>query len=206
MASFALSLPKVGDPAPVFVAQSQKGLIHFPEYCAGSWCVLFAHPANFTSTWKMYDAFMALKEQWFDERNTKIIGIWHERIKPDNWLDKARRYLGIYFNAPIVEDPTQEVANLFGMASWSRRDHPDFNRWAYIIDPNGIVRLILCNPLPSVVDAIGSLSNAIDQLQGQANQIRTSPPPTLPVEASDADQESYKVQPAYFPKDGVLWN
>jgi alkyl hydroperoxide reductase subunit AhpC len=198
-------LPKPGDQAPAFSAISQKGLIEFPAYSAGYWCIFFSHPANFTSAWKMYSTFMALKERWFNERNTKLLGLCHEPVRPNDWSDKARRYIGIYLNAPVIEDPDDHVASLFGMASW-RRNQEEFNRWAYIIDPDGMVRLVLCNPLPSIENAILDLGRAIDQLQG--NSIGApKPEPITTFERSDADTaKHYKLNPAYFYRRRVKWN
>ena len=62
------TLPKIGDYAPQFEVQTPKGLVRFPEFSKGYWCIFFAHPANFTSAWRMYSNFLAMKERWLNER------------------------------------------------------------------------------------------------------------------------------------------
>ena len=41
-------MPRIGDKAPSFVAQSTTGEINFPEDYTGKWKILFSHPADFT--------------------------------------------------------------------------------------------------------------------------------------------------------------
>ena len=41
-------MPRIGDKAPAFKAVTTQGEIRFPEPYAGSWVILFSHPADFT--------------------------------------------------------------------------------------------------------------------------------------------------------------
>jgi peroxiredoxin (alkyl hydroperoxide reductase subunit C) len=43
-----VSMPRIGDPAPSFEAQTTMGPIKFPDDFKGQWVVLFSHPADFT--------------------------------------------------------------------------------------------------------------------------------------------------------------
>jgi peroxiredoxin (alkyl hydroperoxide reductase subunit C) len=38
-------MPRIGDKAPSFKADTTQGEIRFPEQYAGSWIILFSHPA-----------------------------------------------------------------------------------------------------------------------------------------------------------------
>lgn len=194
-------LPQVGDAAPPFRVCTDKGLVRFPEYSAGYWCVFFAHPANFTSAWTMFSTFLAMKERWLNERNTKILGLSNEPIRQNDWSDRARRYIGIYLKAPVIEDLDFRIARLYGLAS-GRRPHPDCDRLAVVIDPAGIVRMIIHRPLPNIESAIAELEQAFDLLQGSQQPVN----PTLRQERAAVyeihDQpdtaENYKPKPAYF--------
>ena len=202
-------LPNVGDPAPLFHTSTQKGELLFPEFSTGCWCVFFAHPANFTSAWTMYSSYLALKERWFTDRNTKLLALSNEPLRQNNdWHGKMSRYIGIYWKAPIVEDPDFTISNLYGMAS-GRRHLPGFDRLIFIIDPQGIIRMIIQRPLPSIENAIIDLERELDRLQGVYIE------PALPVlephqlpsisETPDVPRNS-KPKPAYFSRKKLNLN
>jgi alkyl hydroperoxide reductase subunit AhpC len=212
MASFFPKLPMVGDRVPEFEVSTPGGRLHFPTYCAGRWCVFFAHPANFTSAWAMYSAFLAMKERWLNERNAKLIAITNEPLKHNNdWSDKARRYIGIYLKAPVIEDLDFSIAALFGMAS-GRRPQPGFDRLAYIIDPQGIIRMIITRPLPNIETAILDLQDEFDRLQRNIER-PNEPKPLEPLESmkhterpDSPGEEVYKPKPAFFRKHKINMN
>lgn len=190
------NLPQVGDPAPEFEFQTARGLLHFPEYSAGCWCVFFAHPANFTSAWTMFSTFLAKKERWLNDRNTKVLALSNESIRQNDWSDKARRFIGIYLKAPVLEDLDFRVARLYGLAS-GRRPQAGCERLAVVIDPEGIVRLIVNRPLPNIESALSDIESQLDHLQG----LSTLPDPLDILEAieqSDATSKVYRPRPAYF--------
>ena len=190
------NLPQVGDPAPAFEFQTTRGLLRFPEYSAGCWCVFFAHPANFTSAWTMFSTFLAKKERWLNDRNTKVLALSNESIRQNDWSDKARRFIGIYLKAPVLEDLDFRVARLYGLAS-GRRPQAGCERLAVVIDPEGIVRLIVNRPLPNIESALSDIESQLDHLQG----LSTLPDPLDILEAieqSDATGKVYRPRPAYF--------
>lgn len=203
------NLPQVGDPAPSFIFQSQQGEeVHFPEYSRGYWCVFFAHPANFTSAWTMFSAFLAKKERWLNERNTKALAISTEPMSHNDWSDKARRFIGIHLKAPVLEDLDFNIANLYGMAS-GRRPQSGCNRLAVIIDPEGIIRLIITRPLmPNIESALVEIEAIFDRLQGNLSDDLKSVPlePAGAVEQSDATERYYKPKPAHFAKKKISPN
>lgn len=205
------NLPKIGDLAPPFEVRTSMGLIRFPEYIKGCWCIFFAHPANFTSAWSMYSSFLALKERWFDARNTKLLALSNEPIRQNDWSDKVRRYIGIYLKAPIIEDLDFSLATLYGMASGRRRHQPGYDRLIYIIDPEGIIRLIIYNPLKNIEKDIADLELELNRMQGYTSAEMDVPAlESLEVldatERSDATINAYKPKPAYFKKKKVNLN
>ncbi|MDX2134047.1 MAG: redoxin domain-containing protein [Saprospiraceae bacterium] len=214
MSDQTIRLPQVGDLAPTFSISSSKGRIDFPQYCRNCWCVLFAHPANFTSAWEMYSAFLALKERWLDERNTKFIALSNEPLKHNSaWSDKARRYLGIYLKTPVIEDLDFRIANLYGIAS-GRRPVKSFDRLAFIIDPMGVIRMIINRPLPNIETAILTIQQAFDQLRSNdmahkidanLNDLSRQPIPEVS-DIPEGNPQSWRMKPAYFRRSSLIWN
>lgn len=192
-------LPEIGEVAPAFEVHTEKGLLRFPEYSEGCWCIFFAHPANFTSAWTMFSAFLAMKERWLNERNTKVLALSNESLRPNHqWADKARRFLGIYLKAPVIEDLDFHIANLYGLAS-GRRPQPGCDRLALIIDPDGIVRMIIHRPLPNIESALLDIEKELDRLQGNVVENNDDLLGSIPVdEQLDAIGKFYKHDPAYF--------
>lgn len=206
-------LPNIGDFAPSFEVNTEKGAIAFPEYSRGCWCVFFAHPANFTTAWRMYSTLLALKESWFSARNTKLIALSNVPLRSNNdWSDKVRRYIGIYLKAPVIEDLDFNVATLYGMASGRRRHQPGYDRLIYIIDPQGIIRLIIYNPLQNIEKDIAELEMALKRLIGcegaetSADAPRDGQETVEITERSDATINAYKPRPAYFKRRKVNLN
>lgn len=201
----SLILPQIGDLAPPFEVNTEKGIVRFPEYSEGCWCIFFAHPANFTAAWTMFSAFLAMKERWLNERNTKVLALSNETLRQNNqWADKARRFIGIYLKAPVIEDLDFHIAQLYGLAS-ARRPQPGCDRLALIIDPVGIVRFIIHRPLPNIESALLDIERELDRLQGISVESNESKPidPVGISELSDAMGALYKTKPAYFSKKPI---
>lgn len=201
MADHPPQLPQIGDLAPGFDVKTKKGSVSFPEYSRGCWCIFFAHPANFTSAWWMYSTLLALKERWFNARNTKLLAISNEPIRQSDWSDKVRRYIGIYLRAPIIEDLDFKVATIYGMASGRRRHQPGYDRLIYIIDPQGIIRLIIYNPLKNIEQDIADLEKQLRLMMGHEplEEVAEQKPALLETaEMSDVVELPYRPRPAYF--------
>ena len=191
-------LPQVGDPAPSFEFQTDRGLIQFPAYSAGYWCIFFAHPANFTSTWTMFSAFLGMKERWLNERNTKVLALSNEPILQNDWSNKARRFIGIYLKAPVLEDLDFKIAKMYGLAS-GRRPQAGCDRLAVVIDPEGIIRYIIHRPLPNIERALLDIERELDRLQGKKQETQDSSLTSIDIiEQSDAVDMVYKPRPAHF--------
>lgn len=196
------TLPEVGDLAPAFEVETSKGAVRFPEYADGCWCVFFAHPANFTTCWTMFSAFLGKKERWLNERNTKVLALCNETLPSNNdWSEKARRFIGIYLNAPIIEDLDFSIARMYGLAS-GRRPQSGLDRLAVIIDPEGVIRMIIHRPLLNIMDALDEIAAQLSQLQGYpteqpAPELRFAPETE---EKTDVESGSFAFRPAHFPR------
>ena len=207
-----LNLPQIGDAAPTFEAMTNKGAVSFPaQFSERNWTIFFSHPANFTGAWVMYSTFLALKEQYFTNRNCKLLGLFSHPNVPDaegTWAEKARRYLGIYLKAPVVDDSDLKIAETYGMVI-GRLRQSGHDRVAYIIDPGGIIRGIISGPftLQSVVE---DLEKAVNKLLGQNEPVPSPVDPKTLVELQEkpdnSDNGFYKTKPAYFPKKELGFN
>ncbi|MCB0545913.1 MAG: hypothetical protein KDC70_20465, partial [Saprospiraceae bacterium] len=78
----------------------------------------------------------------------------------------------------------------------------------YIIDPEGVIRLILHRPLPSIQTTIADLEIALDQLQGKTPEKQSLQAITQlldPAEQLDGET-AYKPKPAYFGRSKINLN
>lgn len=141
------TMPRIGEKAPDFMADTTAGRIRFSEFNKDSWVILFSHPADFTPVCTTELSRFAEEDQWFEERNTKLIGLSIDSVHSHlAWVNNVRKNLGTYMEFPIIADLDMKVAQLYGML------HPGESKTAavravFVIDPQGIIRLILYYPL-----------------------------------------------------------
>ncbi len=148
----SVRLPLINDPAPSFKAKTTQGDINFPEDYKGKWVILFSHPADFTPVCTTEFMTFGSMQDEFKALNTELIGLsidsmyshiaWLRSIKEDIEF-KGLKNLEIKF--PVIEDISMNVAKLFGMVQ-PNSSTTQAVRAVFIIDPNGIVRLIMYYP------------------------------------------------------------
>lgn len=144
-------MPMIGDPAPEFRAMTTMGKVNFPEDYAGSWVVLFSHPADFTPVCTTEFIEFARMSDEFAEINTKLIGLsidsvhshlaWARSIEGIDWDGKGK----VKVNFPIIADISMNVAGKYGMLQTVANTQTI--RAVFIIDPEGIIRTILYYPM-----------------------------------------------------------
>ncbi len=145
-------LPLIGDPAPEFKAKTTQGEINFPSDYKGKWVILFSHPADFTPVCTTEFITFASMQQEFRDMNTELVGLsidsmfahiaWLRAIK-EKIEYKGLKNVEVMF--PLIEDITMDVAKLYGMLQPSASTTQAV-RAVFIIDPKGIVRLIMYYP------------------------------------------------------------
>ena len=147
------TMPRIGDPAPEFTAQTTQGMINFPVDFKGKWVILFSHPADFTPVCTSeFMTFGSMQEE-FDALNCQLVGLsidglpshiaWLRTIKDRiNWNNKKN--IDVQF--PLIDDITMNVANKYGMIQPGESETKAV-RAVFFIDPKGIIRTIIYYPL-----------------------------------------------------------
>jgi alkyl hydroperoxide reductase subunit AhpC len=155
---------RLGDIAPDFEAETTEGQIKFHDWKAGSWAVLFSHPADFTPVCTTELGRVAALKDQFAKRNTKVIGLSVDSIEHhEGWKGDIADVTGHALNFPLIADPDRTVANLYDMI------HPSASatatvRSVFVIDPSDKVRLTLTYPA-STGRNFDELLRVIDSLQ-----------------------------------------
>lgn len=146
-------MPRIGDKAPSFKAVTTQGEINFPEQYAGSWVILFSHPADFTPVCTSEFMTFASMEEKFNQANCKLVGLsvdglyshiaWLRTIK-EKIEFKGMKNVEVKF--PLIEDITMEISKRYGMIQPGESSTKAV-RAVFFIDPKGIIRTIIYYPL-----------------------------------------------------------
>ena len=147
-----ISMPRIGDKAPSFVATTTQGQINVPSDFSGKWIILFSHPADFTPVCTTEFMSFAKMAPEFEALNCQLVGLsvdglfshiaWLRTIK-DKIDYKGMKNMEVRF--PLIEDITMNVANLYGMIQPGESTIKAV-RAVFFIDPQGIIRTIMYYP------------------------------------------------------------
>lgn len=136
---------KIGQRAPDFEALSTYGPVSLSDY-RGKWLVMFSHPGDFTPVCTTEFIAFAKEYQEFVKRDTLLLGLSIDS-NPSHlaWVENIRRTHGITVPFPILADRDGSIARMYGMFS---ADGKNFStvRNVFIIDPEGVIRVILAYP------------------------------------------------------------
>jgi peroxiredoxin (alkyl hydroperoxide reductase subunit C) len=139
------SIPKIGDRAPDFQANSSKGPISLKDY-KGKWVVLFSHPADFTPVCTTEFIEFARRYQEFEKRNAQLIGLSVDSVYSHiAWLLQIEKISGIEVKFPVIADLSMDVARLYGLIH-ERASTTSTVRAVFFIDPEGVVRALIYYP------------------------------------------------------------
>jgi alkyl hydroperoxide reductase subunit AhpC len=142
--------------APDFTQDTTEGPIHFHDWIAGSWVVLFSHPKDFTPVCTTELGAVARLKPEFDKRGVKVIGLSVDPV--DNhagWSKDIAETQGAAPNFPMIADTDLKVSKLYGMlpadtAGTSEGRTAANNatvRNVFIIGPDKLIKLILVYPM-----------------------------------------------------------
>lgn len=148
-----VAMPRIGDKAPEFTAVTTQGNINFPGDYAGSWVILFSHPADFTPVCTSEFMTFASLEAKFEQANCKLVGLsvdglyshiaWLRTIK-EKIEYKGMKDVEVKF--PLIEDITMNVAKKYGMIQPGESSTKAV-RAVFFVDPKGMIRAIIYYPL-----------------------------------------------------------
>ena len=158
------SLPKIGDPAPDFTANTTHGEITFSKWAEGKWVVLFSHPADFTPVCSTELTEFGRRAGEFDQRGVRLIGLSVDSVHSHlAWHQNLGKILGVKLPYPLIADSTRSVSELYGMI------HPGASatvtvRALFVIDPKRVVRALVYYPL-NVGRNVEEVVRLVDALQ-----------------------------------------
>ena len=154
---------RIGMRAPDFDAQTTMGNISLSAYL-GKWVVLFSHPGDFTPVCTTEMIAFANANTYFEERNACLLGLSVDS-NPSHlaWMYDIYLRTGVKIPFPIITDRNGQIARKYGMIS-NDISNTETVRNVYIIDPEGIIRLILIYPM-NVGRCIPEILRALEALQ-----------------------------------------
>ncbi len=198
-----INMPLLGDPFPEMKVQTTHGPKNLPEDYKDRWFVLFSHPADFTPVCTTeFVAFQKRYEQ-FKKLDCDLIGMSVDQVFSHiKWVQWIKENLDVDIEFPVVA-ANDTIASKLGML------HPGKGtntvRAVFIMDPKGIVRLILYYPqeigrnIDEVVRAVKALQ--ISDMQGAVpagwpdNELigdRIIVPPATDVKTAEERSEKYE--------------
>jgi peroxiredoxin (alkyl hydroperoxide reductase subunit C) len=140
-------MPRIGDKAPDFEANTTHGVLRFSDFAKDHWVILFSHPADFTPVCTTELTEFARNKEWFAARKTKLMGESIDSIHSHvAWVQNVREKTGVYMDFPIIADIDMMVAKLYGMLH-ENTSNTAAVRAVFFIDPKGVIRLIMYYPL-----------------------------------------------------------
>lgn len=139
------TLTLLGSKFPQITAQTTQGKITLPDFYTGKWFVLFSHPGDFTPVCTTEFVAFQSKIAEFKKLNTELIGLSIDQVFAHiKWLEWIKDNLNIEITFPVIADSLGRIAQRLGMV------HPlkgtSTVRAVFIVDPGGIIRLILYYP------------------------------------------------------------
>ena len=199
-------MPRIGDEAPNFTAESTEGTIAFHDWIGDKWAILFSHPKDFTPVCTTELGYMAKLKPEFDKRNTKVIGLSIDPVGDHSrWVKDIEETQGAKVNYPLIGDADLKVAKAYDMI------HPNANpgprtavdnatvRTVFVIGPDKKIKATLAYPMSAGrnFDEVLRLLDAV-QLNAKftvATPVNWRPGQDVIIPTSVSDDEAKKKYP-----------
>lgn len=208
------SIPRIGDIAPDFEANTSQGRIKFSEFAQGSWVVLFSHPADFTPVCTTEMSGFAVREEEFTAINTKLLGLSIDSIHAHlAWINNVHKNMGILIKFPIIADIDMKVSKLYGMLQ-PNESETSAVRAVFFIDPKRKVRLIMYYPqnvgrnMDEMIRVLKAMQlsakhGVVLPLNWQPGDKVIVPPPRTVEEMKEREKSDYEMVDFYLAKKSV---
>lgn len=172
MHSSPRSLPRIGEAAPDFTAETTQGTLSLASL-RGKWVVLFSHPADFTPVCTTELVDFARRYADFQQVNTQLVGLSVDSIYAHiAWARSMEQNFGIPIPFPIIADIDTKVAQLYGMIHAGASSTATV-RAVFVIDDKGMVRAMIYYPLTTGRN-VAEILRLVNALQvSDANNIST---------------------------------
>ncbi len=140
------ALPRLGLPAPRFEASTTHGPRRLEDY-AGSWLILFSHPADFTPVCTTeFMAFAGIHEK-LRGMNCELLGLSIDSVHSHiAWVRNIEAKMGTKVTFPVIADLNKDVATKYGMIS-PGESTVETSRCVFIIDPEQVLRAMIYYPM-----------------------------------------------------------
>ena len=199
---------QINSTAPDFEAETTEGPIRFHDWMAGSWCVFFSHPKDFTPVCTTELGNLAMLKPEFDRRGVKLLGLSVDPVENHRrWSRDIEETQGAAPNYPMIGDSELKISKLYGMlpadaGETSEGRTPNDNatvRNVFVIGPDKKIKLILVYPMGTGRN-FHELLRVIDSLQLTASHKVATPVNWKPGEdviilGSVSDEEARKQYP-----------
>jgi len=158
------TVPRIGEKAPDFVAETTMGKIKFSDFAKDKWILLFSHPADFTPVCTTEMSGFAQRKAEFEALNTELMGLSIDSVHSHlAWVNNVHEKTGVYFDFPIIADLDMSVSKKYGMLQPNESETSSV-RAVFFIDPEKKVRLLMYYPL-NVGRNMDEILRALEALQ-----------------------------------------
>lgn len=141
-----VSLPRLGQPAPPFQAETTHGTLRLEDF-KGGWLILFSHPADFTPVCTTEFIEFAKIAPELRRRGVELLGLSIDSTYSHiAWVRNIEQHFGVTIPFPVIADLNKDVATLYGMIM-PGESTTETARCVFVIDPNQIVRAMIYYPL-----------------------------------------------------------
>ena len=205
------ALPRLGQPAPPFQAETTHGTLRLEDF-KDSWLIFFSHPADFTPVCTTEFIEFAKIAPDLRRRGVELLGLSIDSTYSHiAWVRNIEQHFKVKIPFPVIADLNKEVATLYGMIM-PGESKTETSRCVFLIDPNQVVRAMIYYPLTTGRN-MDEILRLIDALQttdkhGVAtpanwrpgDQVIVPPPRTIEAAAERADMPGVTCTDWYFAK------